>query len=285
MLRCSKTSREIMLSILVLLKGVYNLLLCFYWCLNSSWYTLVVINFPEKNMKTVAAVVALIMFSPLTFSQITPPPPPPTLELDKISFQTSAKQWVTTQTALLNIAIDVTLTNADLVKARAEIMSNLNKVAKGDWHLLSFDRSQDSSGLEKVNVQAQVRVNQSVLTDIYQSAKSVSKPGAQYTINGIDFKPSIDEVQVVREVVRKQIYQQVNDELGRINQAYPKQNYTVSNLIFIEGDNPQPPVAYQAKTMNTLMVQASMSPAPLSVSNELVLTALVEVASNRKAGS
>lgn len=236
-------------------------------------------------MKPIGVIVALMMFSPLSFSQIIPPPPPPPgLVLDKITFQTSAKQWVTTQSALLSVAIDVTLTNADLVKARADILSNLNKIATGDWHLLSFDRSQDSSGLEKINVQAQVRVNQTALTDIYQSAKSVSKPGAQYTISGIDFKPSQDEVQTVRAAVRKELYQQVNDELARINKAYPNQNYSVSNLVFIDGDNPQPPVAYQGKAMNTLMVQSSMAPAPLSVSNELILTAVVEVASDRKPG-
>ncbi len=234
-------------------------------------------------MKQVATVVALMMLSPFTFSQVSlPPPPPPSLVLDKIVFQTSAKQWVSTQTALLNVNIDATLSNADLVKARADIMSNLNKITKGDWHLLSFDRSQDSSGLEKLNVQAQVRVNQSVLTDIYQNAKAASKPGAQYTISEIDFKPSLDEVQTVRAAVRKQLYQQVNEELDRMNKAYPNQNYSVSNIVFVDGDNPQPPVAYQAKTMNTMMVQGSVS---LAVSNELVLTALVEAASNRKSGN
>ena len=43
------------------------------------------------------------------------------------------------------------------------------------------------------------------------------------------------------------------------------------------------PRPYQAKALNTLAVGAAVSPAPsLTVSNELVLTALVEVASNRK---
>lgn len=235
-------------------------------------------------MKQIALVVALAVLSPIGFSQTATPLPPPDLVLDKITFQTSAKQWVSTQSALLNVAIDATLTNADLVKARADIMMNLNKIAKGDWHLLSFDRSQDSSGLEKVNVQAQVRVNQSLLTDIYQNAKSVSKPGAQYTLTNIDFKPSLDEVQTVRAAVRKQLYEQVNAELARINNVYANQNYSVSSIVLIDGDNPQPPVAYQAKTMNALMVQGAVA-APLSVSNELVLTAVVEVASNRKMGN
>lgn len=239
-------------------------------------------------MKRVAQVVALLMLCPLGFAQSPiplPPPMPPGLVLDKIMFQTSAREWVSTQSALLNVSIDATLTNADLVKARADIMANLNTITKGEWHLLSFDRSQDSSGLERVNVMAQARVNQSVLTDIYQNAKSVSKPGAQYTISGIDFKPSLDEVQRVQAEVRKKLYQQVNDELERINKAYPKQSYSVSTITFVDGDNPQPPVAYQAKVMNTLMVQGAAAPAPLSVSNEIVLTALVEAASNRKAGN
>ncbi len=207
----------------------------------------------------------------------------PDLVLDKIFFQVSAKKWVTTQTALLNVSINATLSNADLVKARADIMDSLNKIAKGEWHLVQFDRSQDSSGLEKLYVQAQARVDQSALTNIYQNAKSVSKPGAKYEISGVEFKPSLEETQVVRAKIREQLYQQVNDEIDRMNKAYPKQNYSVSNLVFFEGDNiPQQPRAYQAKEMNALVMAAA--PAPLTVSNELILTAMVEAASNRKQG-
>lgn len=118
------------------------------------------------------------------------------------------------------------------MKARADIMDSLNKIAKGEWHLVQFDRSQDSSGLEKLYVQAQARVDQSALTNIYQNAKSVSKPGAKYEISGVEFKPSLEETQVVRAKIREQIYQQVNDEIDRMNKAYPKQNYSVSNLVF-----------------------------------------------------
>lgn len=169
------------------------------------------------------------------------------------------------------------------MKARADIMDSLNKIAKGEWHLVQFDRSQDSSGLEKLYVQAQARVDQSALTNIYQNAKSVSKPGAKYEISGVEFKPSLEETQVVRAKIREQLYQQVNDEIDRMNKAYPKQNYSVSNLVFFEGDNiPQQPRAYQAKEMNALVMAAA--PAPLTVSNELILTAMVEAASNRKQG-
>lgn len=233
-------------------------------------------------MKPLATAVALLMLSPYALSQTVYPPLPPVL--DKITFQTSAKQWVSTESALLSVNINVTLNNADLVKARADIMSSLNKIAQGDWHLLEFDRSQDSSGLEKLFVQAQVRVKQSSLTDIYQNAKTVSKPGAQYTINTVEFKPSLEEVQAVRAAIRKQLYQQVGEEMERMNKAYPNQSYSVSNIQFVDGTNTQPPVAYQAKTMNAMAMEAS-APAPLAVSNELILTAFVEAASNRKQGN
>ncbi|HAT8739005.1 TPA: hypothetical protein JBI62_06310 [Legionella pneumophila] len=233
----------------------------------------------EHIMRKIAWMLGLMVLTPFVWADNETPD----LVLDKIFFQVSAKKWVTTQTALLNVSINATLSNADLVKARADIMDSLNKIAKGEWHLVQFDRSQDSSGLEKLYVQAQARVDQSALTNIYQNAKSVSKPGAKYEISGVEFKPSLEETQVVRAKIREQIYQQVNDEIDRMNKAYPKQNYSVSNLVFFEGDNiPQQPRAYQAKEMNALAMAAA--PAPLTVSNELILTAMVEAASNRKQG-
>ncbi|KTD57409.1 hypothetical protein [Legionella shakespearei] len=230
-------------------------------------------------MKQVAGMLALMVLSPFALAGDVVPQ----LVLDKVVFQVSAKEWVTTQTALLNVTINVTLNNADLVRARADIMNSLNKVAKGDWHLLQFDRSQDSSGLEKLYVQAQARVDQGALTDIYQNAKSVSMPGANYEISGVEFKPSLEETQLVKAKVREKLYQQVNDELARMNKAYPSQHYSVSNLVFVEGDNVVQPRAYEAKQMNAMVMAAA--PAPLTVSNELVMTAMVEAASNRQEGN
>jgi hypothetical protein len=230
--------------------------------------------------QVVAKVLALMAVSSLAFAADVVPPQ---LVLDKVLFQVSAKQWVTTQSALLGVNINVTLSNADLVKARGDIMERLNKIAKGDWHLLSFDRSQDSSGLEKLDVQAQVRVDQTALTDIYQNAKSVSVPGAKYEVSSVEFKPSLEETQVVLAKVREQLYQQVNDEIARMNKVYPLQNYSVNNLVVISGDNPpMQPRAYQAKEMNAMVMSAGAAAPALMVSNELTLTAVVEAASNRK---
>ena len=183
-------------------------------------------------MKKMTAALALLILPTLVFAQNKAPK----MLLDKISFQVSAKQWVSTQSSLLSVSINVTLKDTDLMKARNEIMDRLNKIVKAQWHLIDFIRSQDSSGLEKLVVNASARVDQSALTSIYANAKSVSLPGAQYQITGVEFKPALEETQAIRAKIREELYKQVNDEITRINKAYPNQNYSLSQLVFIEGD-------------------------------------------------
>lgn len=204
--------------------------------------------------------------------------PPSEQRLDTIAFQLTAKKWVTTNTALLTVKMNATLNNADLVKTRADMMTRLGKIATGDWHVTRFDRSQDSSGLEKLAVDAQVRVPQANLTTVYDSAKAVSKPGATYEIASIDFTPGLEEIQAAKGALRKDLYQSVLKEVQLINQVYTKQQFTLNNLIFFDGNQPpQPRMAQSAGMMNTMVMQAPS----VSVSNELMMTAVVQVAANR----
>lgn len=230
-------------------------------------------------MKQLVGILALLTLTSQAFAAEVKVP---TIVLDKIQFEMSSKQWVTTQKAILSVSINATLNNADLVKARADIMTRLNKIVKGDWHLVAFDRSQDSSGLEKLSVQAQARVDQTDLTNIYQNAKSVSEPGAKYEISGVEFKPGLEEIQEVRAKIREQLYQKVTEEMARINKIYPNQHYSLKHLVFVEGEGPAPQQrAYRAKTLNA-MATVDAEASPLTVSNELILTAVVEAASNRQ---
>jgi len=228
-------------------------------------------------MKKIAGTVAVLAFNVGYAADI-----PPEVLLDKVAFQVSAKQWVTTKTALLSVNINATLSDADLVKARADIMNSLNTIAKGEWHLIQFDRSQDSSGLEKLFVLAQARIDQASLTEIYQKAKSVSKPGATYEIGTVEFKPSLAEMQGVQTQLREQLYQLANAELARINKVYTGQNYSLNNLVFADGDIAQQPKVYQAREMMNTMAMPAAAPPALMVSNEVTMTAIVEAASNRQ---
>lgn len=225
-------------------------------------------------MKTMFCLFACLVVS--TMAHAARP-----LPLDTVDFQVSTKQWVTTQTALLTVHLSATLDNADLVKSRADILNKLSGIAAGEWHLTQFERSQDSSGLEKLSVQAEARVAQSGLTQVYEHAKAVSKPGAIYAVGSIEFKPSLEEVQQVRMALRERLYQQARDEVVRINKVFAGQQYTLNQLVFVEGDERLPPKALDM--MNAMAVRAT-APA-LTVSQELTMTALVQVASNRQQGA
>jgi hypothetical protein len=196
-------------------------------------------------------------------------------QLDTIQFSLSAKQWVSTETALLTVSLQATLTDTDLVKTRADIMAKLSKISPASWHVTQFDRSQDASGLEKLYVEAQARVPQLSLTHVYQNAKSVSKPGATYQINAIAFEPSIEEIQDVRAKLRQRLYQDAANELTRINAIYPKQQYTLNTVSFVDD-------APQATGQQPRMVMMAAAAPAVPVSHELLITAVVQAASNRK---
>lgn len=234
-----------------------------------------------ESMRRIIACLALMCSCALSFAGAWYPEGG--LDLDKVAFQISAKQWVKTQSALLSVTVNAVLTRADLVRARADIMAHLNKVAPGDWHLTQFSRSQDNSGLDKLLVNAQARVSQSVLTDIYQNAKAVSRPGETYTISGVEFQPSLEEIQQVKASLRAELYVKINQEINQLNKVYVEQHYTINRINFVEGDIPPPVTREFSNEAPRAMMNATISaaPIPLTVSNELVMTAVTELASNR----
>jgi len=66
-----------------------------------------------------------------------------------------------------------------------------------------------------------------------------------------------------------------------MNKIYPQQHYSVNELVFVEGDTPPPQAVPMAKQMMNNMTTMAIASPPLAVSNELILTAVVEAASNR----
>ena len=201
--------------------------------------------------------------------------------LDKVFLSVSAKQWVKTETALLEVSVSATLNNADMVKTRSQIMTQLQSIAQGEWHITQFDRSQDSSGLEKLNVSAQARVQQSALNQVYEKAKSVSKPGIAYRISQIDFKPGLTDIEKGKVALREKLYQQVIAEIKLLNKEYPQQNYSLNRLIFNESGQDMPtPMAKRVRSDAMILTAIAQAPA-ISVSNEITMKALVVLASNR----
>ncbi len=232
-------------------------------------------------MKQLRCILIGLLCSSTSFADVTLAP----LTLDKINFQLSAKTWVSAQTVLVTVQVNASLNAADVVKARSDILEKLAKIAPGTWHIIQFDRFQDSSGLDKLAAVAQARIEQNQLTHLYDKAKNVSKPGETYLISTIEFKPDLQEIEKAKTELRQTLNHLVAQELNQLNQLYTEQHFTVNQMTYQEDAGLQArqgsPVLMMA-TGTAARVQQSTGSTPLVVSNELLMTALVEAGSVRK---
>lgn len=231
-------------------------------------------------MKKFKLLVAVSLISLLTtfalnnaFAQDNPPP------LDEISFTLTAQEWAKTDKAKVTISVNAALDKMALAKMREQIMSNLNKIAKGNWHITDFERSQDSSGLEKLYVEAEARINETALTNVNAQAQDVSQAGITYKVLNIDFTPSVADIEKVKKTLRDNLYHQAQSEMTTLNTLYPEQKYAVHAIHFGECTS-----STVARAQVMMMAGDARSQNPIvanTVSNLVTLTADVDLASER----
>lgn len=195
--------------------------------------------------------------------------------LNTVTLQLYAEQWVTTKTALVTVSVNASVSDQALEKIQTEVLAKLSQIThKGEWHIVSFNRNLDQSGLERIQISAQIRLSSSDLGGLRDKAKAISKPGETFTLDNVEFIPSAAELQDANTALRNDIYQQIKNEMGSISKQYPDQKFYVHNVNFLNEVMPSP----QA---NTMYMKAAVSggAAPLSVGDKLKLSATVVLAS------
>lgn len=164
--------------------------------------------------------------------------------LNTVTLQLNAEQWVPTKTALVTVSVNASVNNQGLEGIQGDVLKKLNQISnKGEWHIVSYNRSLDQSGLERVQITAQVRLSSADLGRLRENAKAITKPGETYTIDGVEFTPSAEEVRDANLQLRNNIYQQVQSELANLTKMYPEQKYYVHSVNFLSEMNPSPPTA------------------------------------------
>lgn len=196
--------------------------------------------------------------------------------LNKVTYQLSAEQWVSTKTALVTVGINATVSDSALEKIQDQVLQKLNKLSsEGEWHITSFDRSLDKSGLERLQIAAQARLPSAALSNLRDKAKSISEPGETLTIDDVQFIPSADELRAANTALRNDIYQQAKDELARLNKLYPEQKYYLHEINFMGMVLPLP----AAQNMLYAQTKVARGAGELAVGDKLVLSATAVLAS------
>lgn len=199
--------------------------------------------------------------------------------LNKVSLQLQAEQWVTTKTALLSVGINASVSDQGIEKIQNEVMQKLNQLSsKGEWHIVSFDRQLDKSGLESIQMMAQVRLPQTDLANLRDKAKAISKPGETFTIDNVQFTPSNEEVRQAEMNLRNNLYSQAKTEIDNLNKLYPEQKYYLHQINFISSPVEPAPMLMSNEMVQNAVARTTRAPA-LSVGGKQVMQATVVLAS------
>lgn len=194
--------------------------------------------------------------------------------LNKVSLQLKASKWVTSTSADVFVGVNAAVTDAGIEQIQNQVLNQLKSLsAAGEWHIVSYTRSQDKSGLESIQISAEARLPQSDLVNLRGKAKSISKPGVTYTIDDVQFTPSDDELTQANVALRAMIYQQAKAEIDALNKMYPDQKYYIYRIDFI-----MQPIVMPMAMARTMNVAAAVA-APLNVGNKMDMTATVTAAS------
>jgi hypothetical protein len=199
--------------------------------------------------------------------------------LNTVTLQLNAEQWVVTKTALVTIGVNASMSGNALEKAQNDILSKLNKISnQGEWHIVSFNRNLDQSGLERVQISAQARLPSSDLSGLRDKAKAMSAPGETFTLDNVEFVPSTEELHDANANLRNDIYQQAKTEIANLNKIYPDQKYYLHSVNF---QGLMVPMA-MATAQNAMYLRETNGAPPaktnVSVNNKINLSAMVVIA-------
>lgn len=198
--------------------------------------------------------------------------------LNTVILQLQAEQWVTTQTALVSVNINAAVSDQNIINMQNNIMQKLKTLSEGDWHIVSFNRQQDQSGLESIQITAEARLPQANLGALRDKAKAMSKPGETYIIENVQFVPSEDEIRQANIQLRNSIYSQAKSEIDVLNKSYTDQKYYLHQINFISGLQPMPMA--HSNVMYMKAAAGGVAPAArLQVGNKATLQATVILAS------
>lgn len=197
--------------------------------------------------------------------------------LNKVTLQLQAEQWITTKTALVFVAVNAAVSDQGIGNVQGEVLEKLKKLSdKGEWHIMSFNRRLDQSGLESIQISAQARLPQSDLSGLRDKAKTISKPGETFTIDNVQFVPSDEELRIANIQLRNNLYEQAKAEVDTLNKIYPEQKYYLYSVDFMTQSTPAP-------MMHTMSMQKAMvaggATTSLPVGDKTIVQATVVIAS------
>jgi hypothetical protein len=203
-------------------------------------------------------------------------------EEDSITLSLSAERWVESSTARVVVSINTAVEGAQAGRVRTDMLAALATLAgaKTEWRFVEFNRTPDSSGLERWYAQVEARMPEPALGGLADAAKKASRPGLQLEVAGLDFTPTLPELEAARAALRASIYAQAVDEQKSLTAAIAGRTWRIATVTFHPESNvppsPSPKTLMRSEAMSA---SADFGGAAIGVATKLSLTAMVVLAS------
>ena len=139
--------------------------------------------------------------------------------------------WVQATDVGLKLSVSTTGKSEELAKKRSELMANLKKLADTSWHVTNYARSEDKTGLERNTIFVEARVKESKLGSITSQIKKMNKPGVKYEIDDVDFVPSTEAKQQVRQMLRERLYKRSKEEIKRASNLLGESQLEIKSIM------------------------------------------------------
>lgn len=200
-----------------------------------------------------------------------------TLPLSSVALQLKAFGWVNTKTAKIEVSIDASSTHQDIAKLRSTLVTNLKQLTKQHhWHITRFTRKTDQSGLIQIHVIASARLPSTLISPLTIQLKKLSQAGRNYHVTDIDFTPSEQQFSRVRGQLRSKLYHAINQEIKRLDSAFPEQSYYIKQISFADAYHPMPrPETFYVKRAEAGLIRKTNTLSAIGVSNRIQMTASV----------
>ena len=197
---------------------------------------------------------------------------------DVVSFDVAAEDWVPTDTAWVTVVADSAASGDDVGAVRSNLLAGAATLApKAHWVIVTFDRMQDSAGLDRWHAVREARLTAAELAGLADRAKTASKPGRQFRVGVIDFSPTLAETEAVKTRLRAEIYKRAEAELAALKAAVPNRSFRIGGIYFSEVPEPREPVP-QPRMMAAVQATPKPAEADLTVEHKLTLHARITLA-------
>lgn len=174
---------------------------------------------------------------------------------DNIDFVLSAESTLVNDTVKLIANISATIippgTQETLITDIRAMMQRLITDAK--WNFSGMIRGQESSGLEKITLQASARVSETENHSLDDRIREVSRKGMTIESIDADTTPPAEMIEKYESDLRVSLLKKAKDELGTINKAMGT-NYRLGVITFQQVQNNH---ASNYATMSSKVAQAA----------------------------